>query len=165
MDAVTEDRDLTPYPFVVAPAYQLVDRELIRKFTSYAENGGHLLLTCRTGEKDRSGHLWEALWAEPIYQLIGAKIPFYDLLPPPLEGHVTAEGKQYAWGSWGEILDPQSSATVLATYTDQFYSGKPAAVTRKLGKGSVTYIGVDSDGGELEMALSCCSSRSAAWTT
>jgi beta-galactosidase len=153
VDVITEDRDLGRYPFVVAPAYQLVDRELIEKFTSYAENGGHLVLTCRTGEKDRRGQFWEALWAEPIYPLIGAKIPFYDLLPPPVEGHVSAEGKQYGWGAWGEILEPQAGATVLAAYADQFYAGKAAAVTRKLGKGTVTYIGVDSTSGELEMAL------------
>ena len=136
-----------------APAYQLVDRELIGKLTSYAEKGGHLVLTCRTGQKDRRGQLWEALWAEPIQSLIGAKVAFYDLLPPPVEGHVTADGKPYAWGSWADILDPQPGATVLATYTDQFYAGRPAAITRKLAKGSVTYIGVDSENGDLEAAL------------
>jgi beta-galactosidase len=153
VDVVPEDRDLSKYRFVVAPAYQLVDKELIRKLTTYAENGGNLVLSARTGQKDRRGQLFEALWAEPIYQLIGAKIPFYDLLPPPVEGHVTADGKPYTWGSWGDILEPQAGTTVLATYSDQFYAGKPAAVTRKLGKGSVTYIGVDSETGDLELAL------------
>ena len=153
VDVVGEDRDLAAYPFVVAPAYQLVDQELVKKLTSYAEKGGNLVLSCRTGQKDRRGQLWEALWAEPIYQLIGASIAFYDLLPPPVEGHVTADGKAYAWGSWADVLEPQAGTTVLATYSDQFYSGKPAAVTRKLGKGTVTYIGVDSETGDLEMAL------------
>ena len=41
----------------------------------------------------------------------------------------------------------------MATYADQFYAGKPAAVTRKLGKGTVTYIGVDSENGGLEAQL------------
>jgi beta-galactosidase len=153
VDVITEERDFTRYPFVVAPAYQLIDQDLVGKFTAYVEKGGHLVLTCRTGEKDRRGHLWEALWAEPIYRLIGAKLPFYDLLPRPVDGQVTAGGKQYAWGSWGEILEPQPGTTVLATYADQFYRGRPAAVTRKLGKGSVTYIGVDTGTGELELAL------------
>src|SRR5205085_3618811 len=70
VDVVTEDRDLAPYKFVVAPAYQLLDRELVRKWTEYAENGGNLVLTARTGQKDRDGHLWEAMWAEPIHALI-----------------------------------------------------------------------------------------------
>jgi beta-galactosidase len=153
VDVVTEDRELAPYKFVVAPAYQLLDRELIQKWTSYVENGGNLILTARTGQKDRNGHLWEAMWAEPIYSLIGAKIPRYDLLPGNLEGHVTAGDGRYAWGSWAEVLDPLPGTTVLARHADQFYSGKPAAVTRKLGKGSVTYIGVDSLKGDLEAAL------------
>jgi beta-galactosidase len=153
VDVITEDRDFATYPFLVAPAYQLVDRELITKLTRYVEGGGNLVLTCRTAEKDRRGHLWEALWAEPIYALIGAKISFYDLLPGTIEGHVRAGETQYKWGSWGEILEPNAGTTVMATYTDQFYSGKAAAVTRKLGKGNVSYIGVDSLSGDLEQAV------------
>jgi beta-galactosidase len=153
VDVVTEDRDLAAYKFVVAPAYQLVDRDLIAKWTSYVENGGNLVLSARTAQKNRDGHLWETLWAEPIYGLIGAKIPRYDLLPGNLEGHVTAGDFRYSWGSWGDILEPQTGTTVLARYADQFYSGKAAAVTRKLGKGSITYIGVDSLKGDLEAAL------------
>ena len=153
VDVVTEDRDLAPYKFVVAPAYQLVDRDLVGKWTAYVENGGNLVLTARTAQKDRRGHLWEAMWADPILALIGAKIPRYDLLPGNIEGHVTAGESRYGWGSWGEILEPQTGTIVLARYADQFYAGKPAAVTRKLGKGTVTYIGVDSLKGDLEAAL------------
>jgi beta-galactosidase len=153
VDVVTRDRDLAGYKFVVAPAYQLVDAGLIRKWTTYAESGGNLILTARTGQKDPQGHLWEAMWSEPIYGLIGAKIPRYDLLPGNIEGHVSAGEQRYSWGSWGDILEPQAGTTVLARYTDQFYAGKAAAVTHKLGKGTVTYIGVDSLKGDLEAAL------------
>ncbi len=153
VDVLTPDRDFSGYPFVIAPAYQLVDDDLIHRFQSYAENGGNLILTCRTGQKDLRGHLWEAPWAAPIYPLIGAKIPFYDDLPVGVNGHVQANGKSYAWGSWGDILEPESGTQILAKYTDQFYAGRPAAITRKLGKGTVTYIGVDTLDGELERAL------------
>ena len=59
----------------------------------------------------------------------------------------------YDWFTWGEILEPGSGTTTLAEHADQYYAGKPAAVTRKLGKGTVTYIGVDSQSGELEAQL------------
>jgi len=59
----------------------------------------------------------------------------------------------YDWFTWGEVLEPREGTTALAEYTDQFYAGGVAAVTRKLGKGTVTYIGVDSDGGGLEAQL------------
>jgi beta-galactosidase len=153
VDVITADRDFSKYRFVLAPAYQLVDQELIRRFADYVQNGGHLILTCRTGQKDMRGHLWEAPWAAPIYPLIGASIPFYDVLPIGVNGRVSANGKQYAWGSWGDILQPDPGTEVLARYGDQFYSGRASAVQRKLGKGTVTYIGVDTLDGELERAL------------
>ena len=48
---------------------------------------------------------------------------------------------------------PDAGTEVLAQYADQFYSGRAAAVHHKLGKGTVTYIGVDTLDGELERAL------------
>jgi beta-galactosidase len=153
VDAITEDKDFSAYPFLAVPAYQLVDRALVERLTAYARNGGHLILSCRTGQKDRRGHLWEAKWAEPIHDLIGASIPAYDLLPAPLENVVQAADKRYAWGVWGEMLEPRDGTTPLATYAGDFYRGKAAAVTRKLGKGSVTYVGVESLAGDLERDL------------
>ena len=44
--------------------------------------------------------------------------------------------------------DPKTE--VWASYNDQFYKGAAAVTNRKLGKGSVTYIGVDSDDGRIE---------------
>lgn len=153
VDVITEDKDFNRYPFLVVPACQLVDTQLVQRWEDYAEQGGHLILTCRTGEKDRRGHLWEGPWAAPILDLIGAKIKFYDTLPAPNSGKVEADDQTYEWVSWGEVLEPNSGTTALAHYTDQFYAGAVAAVTRKLGRGTVTYIGVDSRSGGLEAQL------------
>ncbi|HXA49791.1 MAG TPA: beta-galactosidase [Candidatus Acidoferrum sp.] len=153
VDVVTMAHDLSAYPFVVAPAHQLADDATIAKWKAYAEAGGNLVLTSRTAEKDTRGHFPETLWTERIWTLIGAKLPKYDLLPGAIEGHVTADGLSYRWGSWADILEPQAGTTTIATYADQFYLGKAAAVTHKLGKGTVTYIGVDSLTGDLEAAL------------
>jgi beta-galactosidase len=150
VDVITETKDFSHYPYLVAPAYQLIDHELVARFTKYAEDGGTLILTCRTGQKDRRGQIWEALWAQPIYDLIGAAIPKYDVLPPGRDGKVTAAGKEYEWGNWGDIIEPRLGTEVLATYADQFYKGSPAATRHRLGKGRVIYIGVDSTTGELE---------------
>ncbi len=153
VDVITADRDFSKYPFAIAPAYQLINQELIDRFQQYVQNGGHLILTCRTGQKDSRGHLWEAAWAQPIYSLIGARIPFYDVLPVGINGQVKAGSKTYVWGSWGDILEPESGTQVLAQYGDQFYANRPAAITRKLGRGTVTYVGVDTLDGELERTL------------
>jgi beta-galactosidase len=149
VNVITADRPFDA-PFLIAPAYQLMDAALIAKLTAYVNGGGHLVLTCRTGQKDMNGHLWEAKWAEPIYRLIGAAIPSYDVLPPPVKGKVMYRGLPYEWGSWGDILEPNPGTSVIARYGDQFYARKAAAVTHSLGKGTVTYIGVDTPTGDLE---------------
>lgn len=153
VDVIAEDKDFSKYPFLVAPAYQLLDETLVSRWTKYVQNGGHLILSCRTGQKDRRGQLWEKLWARPIYDLIGASIPFYDVLPAPVSGQVKADSKTYTWVSWGDVLEPAAGTSVMARYADHFYVGKAAGVTRKLGKGSVTYIGVESLDGALEADL------------
>ena len=153
VDVITEDKDFNKYPFLVVPAVQLVDEQLVARWKNYAEQGGHLIITCRTGQKDRHGHLWEGPWAAPILDLIGAKIKFYDTIPAPYSGNVSADGKTFNWTSWAEVLEPAAGTTVVATHADQFYAGQPAAVTRALGKGTVTYVGVDSTSGDLEAQL------------
>ena len=153
VDVITDDKDFTKYPFLIVPAYQLVDEKIVERWNDYARSGGHLVLTCRTGHKDRRGHLWEAFWAAPILELIGARIAFYDTLPAPVVGKVKAGTQAYDWFSWGEVLEPDQGTTALATYADQYYAGGVAAVTRRSGRGTVTYIGVDSANGDLEFDL------------
>lgn len=153
VDVITEDKDFSAYPFLIAPAYQLVDQTLVARWKTYVENGGHLILSCRTGQKDRRGFLWEGPWAAPILDLIGAKIKFYDTLPAPETGHARAGAQEHAWSTWADVLEPIDGTQALAGYTDQPYAGGVAATTRRLGRGSVTYIGADSQTGELEAQL------------
>ena len=150
VDVITEAKDFTRYPVLIAPAYELLDKQLVERWKQYVQQGGHLILSTRTGQKDRTGRLWEAKWAEPIYDLIGAKITMYDLLPESVTGTLAAGGKTYQWNNWADVLEPQPGTEVWATYSNQFYAGKAAVVSRKLGKGTVTYVGPDTDDGALE---------------
>ncbi len=150
VDFIVDSSDFSKYPLLIAPAYQQIDKVLIDKLTGYVQSGGNLVLSCRTGHKDREGHLWEAKFAAPIYNLIGAEIEFYDLPMPHSVDSVLMNNTKYAWKTWGEILKPQQGTEVWAIFQDDFYAGKPAVISRKLGKGTVTYVGVDSNDGLLE---------------
>jgi len=150
VDIVGEDRDLSAYPVVIAPAYQMVDSLIINKLKKYVENGGHLILTCRSGLKDRNGHFFEAPWANSITSLIGAKIAMYDELSVDTKANVAFNQVNYTWNVWGDILEPYYGVETWATYADQFYAGKASVTHRKAGKGSVTYIGTQTNDGKLE---------------
>jgi beta-galactosidase len=150
VDFIRDSVDFSPYPVIVVPAYQQIDVQLVDKWTRYVKNGGNLILTCRTGHKDREIHLWPSKFAEPIYNLIGAEIEFYDLPSPAVPDTVIMDNNRYAWNSWGEILKPLPGTDTWGTYAGDFYAGKPAIVFRRLGKGTVTYVGADSQEGKLE---------------
>ena len=149
-DIVYENDDLTSYNVVIVPAFELVDEKLIQKWTDYVKQGGNLVLTVRTGVKDRNGHIFSSGWGETIYPLIDAKIGNFDHLPSNVEGKISGLNKTYSWNNWADLIDVNQKKNILATYADQFYAGKAAVVVNKLGKGTVTYIGVDTDSGDLE---------------
>ena len=55
--------------------------------------------------------------------------------------------------TWGEAFKPYPGTEVWGLFENDYYAGKPAVIHRKLGKGTVTYIGVDSRKGDLEKAV------------
>ncbi len=150
VEIVDENKDLSGYPVVVIPAYQMVDTALIQKWYNYAQKGGNLVVTVRTGLKDHNGHFFEAPWAAIISNLIGGKIVMNDMLNEAKTAKVSFDGKTYLWNNWGDMLEPDAGTEVWASFADQFYAGKPTVIHRKLGKGTVTYIGTDTNDGKLE---------------
>ena len=153
VDFIREDADFSAYPVIVIPAYQQMSLALIRKLTDYAEKGGNLVISCRTGHQNELGHLWEARHAEPIYELIGSEIDFYDLPQSFDPGTVEMDGNQYSWNSWGDILQPAAGTESWASYQGDFYAGESAVTFHWLKEGSVTYVGADSQKGDLELAV------------
>lgn len=153
VDFIEKKDDFSAYPVLIAPAYEMVDAATIDRWKQYVEKGGNLVLTCRTGHKKINGQLFEAPFAEPVRPLIGARLDFYDLLLPQTPDSIVLDGKKYPWTSWGEVLIPEQGTEVWATHSGDFYAGRPAITFRRLGKGTVTYVGVDSEDGRLEASV------------
>ncbi len=89
-DIIYENDDLSDYKIVIAPAFELVDTPLIKKWTQYVRQGGNLILTVRTGTKDRNGYIFKSDWGAMIYPLIDAKIDNFDHLLPSSKGTIKA---------------------------------------------------------------------------
>jgi len=150
VDVIPETADLSKYKFVIVPAYEMADSALVKKWSEYAANGGHLIITCRTATKDRMGHFWEAEWAAPLSGLIGAQVKATDMLSSNARGDILMGSVHYSWNNWADLLAPDKNTEALAVFDNQFYKGKAAVVKHKVGKGTVTYIGVDTDDSKLE---------------
>ncbi len=150
VDVIAETADLSRYKFIIVPAYELSDSDLVQKWNDYVIAGGHLVITCRTSTKDRAGHFWESEWAAPISGLIGAHVKATDMLSDHVNGGIVMNNSQYYWNNWADLLVPDKGTDVLATYNNQFYKGHAAVVKHNIGKGTVTYIGVVTDDSKLE---------------
>jgi beta-galactosidase len=150
VEVIPESADFSKFKFVIVPAYEMADTALVKKWADYAANGGHLIITCRTASKNRMGHFWEAETAAPISGLIGAHIKATDMLSGSAKGDVLMKSNHYTWNNWADLLVPDKSTEVMATFDNQFYKGKAAVVKHKVGKGTITYIGIDTDDSKLE---------------
>lgn len=150
VDVIPETADLSKYRVVIVPAYEMADSALVKKWNEYAANGGHLIITCRTATKDRMGHFWEGEWAAPISGLIGAQVKATDMLSNNSKGEILMGSAHYSWNNWADLLAPDKNTETLAVFDNQFYKGKASVVKHKVGKGTVTYIGVDTDDSKLE---------------
>jgi len=150
VDVIPETANLSKYKVVIIPAYEMADSGLVKKWNEYAANGGQLIITCRTATKDRMGHFREAEIAAPLSGLIGAHVKATDMLSGYAKGEIVMNSSKYNWNNWADLLQPENNTEVIASYNNQFYKGNAAVVKHKIGKGSVTYIGVDTDDSKLE---------------
>ena len=142
VDVVSPRAPLGRYRLVVAPALNVLSRAEARHLAAYVRAGGHLVLGPRSGMKDSFDALWTERQPGPLVSLLGGHVQqFYSLLKPvPLAGRL---GSGEA-AIWAETLVAQANDTrVLMRYGagNGWLAGKPAIITRRVGKGSITYIG------------------------
>lgn len=150
MELVEEDDDFSGYRFLVLPAYSIVSKELSEKLLRFVEKGGNLIITCRFSERDENGKPWFGAKENPLQRLLGIETRRIDMLPKGKFGKVTFEGKTYDWSNWGEVITVDKSCQTPGIYADQFYKNTPAVIWKNVGKGSVLYLGVETDAFSLE---------------
>ena len=124
-----------------------------QELIEYVRQGGHLVLGQRSAMKDEDNGLQPQRQPGPLADLLGGRVEQYYALVDP----VAIEGKfgsgQSKW--WAELLSANDKDTeVLETYgkSNGWLDGKPAAITRKVGKGRITYIGAWLDGSAMAAA-------------
>ena len=153
VDVIPDTAPLGEYKLVVAPALNLLTPAAAKNLEEYVRGGGHLVLGQRSVMKDEDNSLYTQRQPGPLAELLGARVEqFY-----ALEDAVPVEGE---WGAgtstlWAELIGVKSPETkVLARYgkSNGWLDGQPAAVTRKVGKGSITYIGAGLDEASMKQA-------------
>ncbi len=153
IDVVEPVAPLSQYKLVVAPGLNVLSDAAAKNLIEYVRQGGHLVLGQRSGMKDEDNSLQMQRQPGPLADLLGGRVEQYYALVDP----VAVEGKFGSGQSklWAELLSVKDSDTeILQTYgkSNGWLDGKPAAITRKVGKGRITYIGAWLDGAALAAA-------------
>ncbi len=147
VDIVQPTAPLDGYKLVVAPGLAVLTDEAAKNLIAYVQNGGHLVLGQRAGMKDGDNSLQPHRGPGPLTDILGGRVEqFYAIDDADPNATVPVEGK---WGNttskiWAELLSTSSPDTeVLMRYgkSNGWLDGQPAAITRKVGKGRITYIG------------------------
>jgi beta-galactosidase len=146
VDVVAPTASLSQYKLVVAPGLAVLSDEAVKNLMAYVENGGHLVLGQRAGVKDDDNSLAVERGPGPLTKLLGGRVEQFYAIDDKPEDTVPVTG---TWGEttskiWAEQLSVSApDAEVLMRYgkSNGWLDGQPAAITRKVGKGRITYIG------------------------
>lgn len=143
--------ELASYPVVVAPAVYIADDATLQRLVDYAEQGGHLVVTFRTGYADEFAR---ARWRRApgvLRPAVGASYRLYSNLadPVPLRTVPEVSGNgvsrlQLPPGAVGEAWMDElelEGADALVSYDHPHFGRFPAVVTHRWGRGRVTYVG------------------------
>lgn len=153
IDVVSPRAPLGQYKVVVAPALDLINDDEAKNLIEYVKNGGHLVLGQRSGMKDGDNSLWRERQPGPLTSLLGGRVEQYYALIDPV-------GVSGTWGAgtstyWAELLSVREpDVEVLMRYgkSNGWLDDQPAAITRKVGKGRITYIGAFLDSATMAQA-------------
>jgi beta-galactosidase len=142
VDIVSPTSPLDGYKLVIAPGLNILTPEIAQHLTDYVMNGGHLVLGQRSGMKDVDSQLWRKRQPGPMNIVLGAEVEqYYALRQPVGVDGLWGEGQSKLWAEYFKIYAPDVKVIMRYEKSNGWLDNQPAAVTRKVGKGRITYIG------------------------
>ena len=137
--------DLSRYKLVIAPSLQLLSGGEADRLKLYVQNGGTLVSTFNTGLVDEHGMAPDTGYPHDLTDLFGIEVLEFDMLPPGEENHLTFKGSfptshMHPARLWCDLIEAKE-CQILATYSKDFYGGKPAITMNTYGLGKAIYVG------------------------
>lgn len=134
--------DLARCPVLIYPHPLLVDEKRVALLRAYVEQGGTLILGCRSGLKDMAGHCVMLPQPGLFQELTGTDIRDFTFTSPA-EDPVWADwdGRRLETVLFNDVLTALDGTKVLARYQGGYYAGEAALTEKRLGKGRVLHFG------------------------
>lgn len=144
-DVIASSRSFEPYKVIVCPVMQVMDATFKERLEAFVELGGTVILTFRSGIKDRDNNL---LFGETIpgylSRLCGIEIQEFESLGEAKQVSMRGFGRlheqSFNAGVWRDFIVPKG-AEVLFKYADSPYDHYAAVTCNTYGKGNAYYVG------------------------
>ena len=148
VDFARPTEDLGRYKIVFVPSLHLYSAGDADRLKLYVQNGGTLVATFNTGLVDEHSIAPDTGVPHDLTDLFGLEVLEFDMLPPGEENHLTFKGAfptshLHPARLWCDLIEPKG-CQVLATYSKDFYAGRPAITLNTFGLGKAIYIGTQS---------------------
>lgn len=143
---MTSMANLQDYKLVIYAHPAIMSHDVSQLLTEYVRQGGTLVVGCRSGYKDQAGQCYMKPLPGVLSDLCGTVVQDFTWIGgSESPANICWEGVSdlvVPTKGFNEVLTPVSSdVEVLARYVSGYYSGTPACVQRKVGKGTVYYLG------------------------
>ena len=138
----SELSDLCKYPVLLYPHPVIMDEEKVSLLTSYVNQGGTLIVGCRSGLKNTNG-ICEMLPQPGLLQkLTGTDVTDFTYVSPAEDDtYALWNGEKLETPVFNDILTPLPGTEVLASYANSYYVGEAALTEHKTGNGRVLHLG------------------------
>jgi beta-galactosidase len=142
VDIVNADALLIAYKLVVAPDLNVISPELAAHLLEYVKEGGDLLLGPRSGMKDEYDALNVERQPGPLVAPLGGRVEEYYALESkvPVSGSLGA-GTAELWAERLSTRSPDDEVLLRYGKSNGWLDEQPAMITRRVGKGRISYLG------------------------
>ena len=134
--------DLAKYKVIFYPHPVILNEGRAELLKKYVEQGGTLVIGCRTGYKDMNGRCVMTPQPGLLQQISGSDVRDFTFTSPAEEPtFATWNGEKLETPLFNDILKAVDGAQILATYANSYYAGEAALIEKKTGKGRVLHLG------------------------
>ncbi|UKE50511.1 beta-galactosidase [Xanthomonas translucens] len=151
VDVVSALAPLDGYKLVVAPSLNVLSEAQTQRLKAYVERGGHLVLGPRSAMKNADNGLQPQRQPGPLGELLGGRVQqFYALDKPIPVAGAAGEGSAKIWAEQLQARAAQTEVPLRYGQANGWLDGAPAVLTRRVGKGRISYVGAWLDDATLD---------------
>jgi beta-galactosidase len=146
VDIIDEEQPLDGYKLVVAPMLYMVRPGVAGRIAAFVEAGGTFVATYWSGIVDVNDLCFLGGFPGPLRGVLGIWCEEIDALYEgdtngvlPVEGNALGLSGEYVARELCDLIHAETAET-LATYTGDFYAGRPALTVNRYGQGKAYYV-------------------------